>query len=313
MAAGPGIASEGAPRVSRHHLPKLLLAGFTIGLVAAIALKVGMPRRRARLRLARWRVEPRDWQGRDPLRMIVIAGLRPGTSPQALRHLGAVVARINALAPDLVILLGAPRIAGFVPEGESGADHPATTRLPEIQIAAHLAALQAPLGRFWLAGDGGAGDPIWPELLADAGFAPLDHQARRIGGAKRGFWLAGLGASDSEGGARASHPLAPLAGGGDEAPTVLIAPTPDIFADLDDLAPQVSLVVSAEQSGPAQGIGGFAPQGPDRACEDYPRGRYDESGRTLIVSGAISPAAEALRSSSPPEITLIEISEPQGW
>ncbi|GEM_PF-6009826 len=379
---GKVLVHKQAARQGGRVSPRALIAGLAAGMVAGLVAGLAMHSRwsfaQYRLRVVRWRVQPADWLGRDPIRIVVLSRLHLSATPSGLRRLGAIVARINTLAPDMVIILGHPRMTIARPRQALDPDR------ARAALATELSGLTAPRGRFALVAPSpsdapGCEDstPLGRELLTAAGFMMLDGRAVPIGGAERGFWLLGLGLSedakpnvsmscpqgkgawdgtaDRDKGSDCDDPVdcndavdrdqaadrdsdaddqvdrleaardaafaqmdraaleAPLAQVTSDAPVVLASRFPEVFAQLDGLSHPISVVLSGQDGGRALGIGGPVPLSMDRGRDVYGWGRYDESGRTLIVSGAMSGQAQHPRAGLWPEITLIELSEPRGW
>jgi len=258
--------------------------------------------------ITRYRLTPPGWPAGPPLRIAALADLHAGAPAMTLDRLAAIVAATNAEAPDLVVLLG---------------DYGPTTPLlggpyPRAEVAAVLAGLRAPAGRFAIAGNHdwwedepalarGTGPLRWMEALAEAGFTVLRNRALRL---PPGFWLAGL---DSQ---IAFLPLAwrphrgaddlagTLAQVTDAAPVVLLAHEPDIFAAG---TPRVAVQLSGHTHGGQIRLLGWSPRVPSRFGNRYAYGHVREGGRDLVVSGGLGTSTLPVRLGVPPEVVVVEL------
>src|SRR3954471_6368399 len=89
-----------------------------------------------RLRVARYDVTPPQWPAGFQLKIAAIADLHACDPWMSLERIAEIVARTNALHPDIIVLLG---------DYVAGHRH-VTRRIPAAEWAAVLAGLQAPLG-----------------------------------------------------------------------------------------------------------------------------------------------------------------------
>ena len=89
-----------------------------------------------RLRVTRYRLSPPQWPSDFKLKIAVIADLHACDPWMSLPRIEGIVARTNALKPDIVVMLG-DYVAG----------HRKVTRfIPAVEWAAVLATFKAPLG-----------------------------------------------------------------------------------------------------------------------------------------------------------------------
>ncbi len=261
-----------------------------------------------RLRVRRWRLRRADWTA-APLRIAVLADLHVGEPHVGLDRIQQVVRRTNALAPDLVLLLG-----------DLAAGHRFVTRPVEIaELAPVLGGLQAKHGVFAVLGNHDWWDDLaaqrrggGPNLYADAlqrnGIPVLSNEAVKLEGP--GIWLAGL-----------EDQLAIVRGGGrfrglddlpgtlaqitDDAPVVMMAHEPDIFPQIPD---RVALTLSGHTHGGQVRLFGWSPMVPSRFGNRYAYGHVREGGCDLVVSGGIGCSILPVRFGVTPEITVIELS-----
>lgn len=125
-----------------------------------------------------------DWRG-APLTIAVAADLHVGAPHAGLPMLKAVVDRLNAGKPDLILLPG-----DFVIQGVLGGEPVA----PAV-IAAELSRLKAPLGVFATLGNHDwwhDGEQVRQALTA-AGITVLENAAVPLQGAAGSLWLVGIG------------------------------------------------------------------------------------------------------------------------
>jgi predicted MPP superfamily phosphohydrolase len=113
------------------------------------------------------------WPAGHPLRIAVLTDLHVGSPHNGLRRLSGIVARTNAMRPDLVAIPGDLVIQGVV--GGRFVE-------PEA-IAARLTALRAPLGVFAVLGnhDWWFDGPRVRRALGRVGIAVLEDSALAVG------------------------------------------------------------------------------------------------------------------------------------
>ena len=268
------------------------------GLLAWGARRAGVVRHE--VASPRWRA--------PPLTAAVIADLHvcePWTPLGAVRD---IVARVNAMAPDLILL-----------PGDFAADahlRPRPRVPPPEAVAEALAPLRAPLGVFAVLGNHDWRDD--PEaratghwataigrLLPEAGIRVLSNEAARLAS---GAWLVGLDSQRGhlkrgQGGGRddIEAAFAPVPEG---APSILMAHEPDLFARGD---PRPVLQVSGHTHGGQANLGGWRPMTPSAHGGRLAWGHVAEGDRHLVVSGGIGYSGVPLRIAQPPEITVIRL------
>lgn len=259
-----------------------------------------------RLQVQRHRIKRDDWTA-PPLRIAALADLHAGAPYVSLDRVRDIVARTNALKPDLIVLLGdyAGRRRFFV-------TRPATNA----ELGAIFADLRAPLGLFAVLGNHdwwddaeaqrrGGGPSICAQALQAAGIPVLSNEARRVGP----IWLAGLEDQEAIRGPGRWKGLDDLPAtmaqiAEDGAPVILLAHEPDIFPKVPD---RVALTLSGHTHGGQVRLFGWSPVVPSRFGNRYAYGHVREGTRDLVVSGGIGCSIAPIRFGVPPEITLIEI------
>ena len=243
------------------------------------------------------------WPAGLSLRLAVLADLHAGAPVMTLARVERIVAATNALRPDMTVLLG---------------DYGPVSRLvrrpyaPD-EVAVILGRLHAPLGVFAIAGNhdwwedpaamaGRSSRPEWLAALERHGVTPLQNTARRL---PQGFWLAGLDSQAAFGRRGGADDLpATLAQVTDDAPLILLAHEPDIFAQLPG---RVALTLSGHTHGGQVRLFGYSPVVPSRFGNRYAYGRVREAGRELIVSGGLGTSILPLRLGVPPEIVEVTL------
>lgn len=271
-------------------LTRVVLAAGVLGVAAwAVAIEPRLLRvRRRELAVPNWS------EGLDGLRVAVLADLHAGAPPVDQRRLHEIVAKVNAQAPEVVVILG-----DFLAHHGPFADP-----LEPEAVIAPLAAFDAPLGVFAV-----LGNHDWPhggERLiragADAGMRVLDNQAAKV--LRRGrhpLWLAGIADAASR------IPDLSLALGAivDEAPVLALTHSPDIFPDVP---PRVSLTLAGHTHGGQVRLPLITRRVvPSRFGNRYLRYHVEEEGRHLFVSPGIGTAGLPIRFRAPPEVTILTL------
>ncbi|HJE25982.1 MAG TPA: metallophosphoesterase [Methylorubrum populi] len=266
---------------------------------------------RFRLALTRYALTPPGWTPGLRLRIAVLADIHVCEPYMPLDRVAEIVAATNALAPDLILLLG---------------DYPAGRKVtwkpvPLSDFARLAEGLRAPLGTYAVLGNhdwwddreamrAGKGPVEIRRLLEARGIPVLENDAVRLTHDGRPFWIAGL--ADQEPflplGIRRSLADIPatLAQVTDDAPILLMAHEPDIFVKVPQ---RVSLTLSGHTHGGQIRVLGYSPMLPSRFGQRFAYGHVVEEGRHLIVSGGLGVSGVGVRFGVPPEIVLIELGE----
>ncbi|MCX8954969.1 metallophosphoesterase [Ruegeria sp. NA] len=291
--------------MNRRRFIKGLLAVTLAGLITSVYGFFIEPA--LRLRVRKWRVRREDWTA-PPLRIAVLADLHLGEPLVGLDRIKQVVRRTNALAPDMILLLG-----------DFFASHKGVLRPVEMKdLAPVLANLEAKNGVFAVLGNHdwwddrqaqrrGAGPNQYVDALEQSGITVLSNTAIKL--EALGIWLAGLedqlaiwrngkpqGLDDLSG------TLAQIT---DDAPVVMMAHEPDIFPQVPD---RVALTLSGHTHGGQIRLFGWSPIVPSKYGNRYAYGHVREGGRDLVVSGGIGCSILPVRFGVTPEITVIELS-----
>lgn len=257
-----------------------------------------------RFRLVRrvWRPAPAAWPEGVALRIVALADIHMAPPSMTPARLGHIVDEAMALRPNLVVLLG-----------DYAAGHRFVTHeVPPGDTVQILARLSAPLGvhavignhDWWQDPDMIPGRPnVWHRAFAEAGIPVLENRATPLSWQGTRFWLAGLGSQMAYFGG-ADDLEGTLAQVTDDAPLILLAHEPDIFARMPARA---ALTLSGHTHGGQVRIFGHAPVVPSRYGDRYAYGHVVEEGRHLVVSGGLGCSIAPVRLGVPPEITVIEL------
>ncbi len=257
-----------------------------------------------RLSLVRHRPLLAGWRSRAPLRIAVLSDIHAGEPVMPAARIAAIVAEANALRPDLILL----------PGDHAGHARFETRPVPLPAIAALLGQLRAPLGVHGVLGN----HDWWDDTLASRHNAPqtvaalqavgigvLRNGAVRLRDGADGFWLAGLDSQTAFGRRGGAHDMGrALAAITDDAPAILMAHEPDIFARA---TPRFDLQISGHTHGGQIRVGGWSPRVPSAFGNRFAYGLVREAGRSLVVSGGLGCSIAPVRFGVPPEITLVEI------
>lgn len=285
------------------------LGGFGATGVSTAAYGFGIEPER--LRVTRYNLTPPQWPSDFRLRIAVIADLHACDPWMSLKRIADIVARTNALRPDITVLLG-----------DYVVSHRHVTRtIPANEWAPVLGGLKAPLGVHAVLGNHdwwddrtvqrqGKGHPVARQALEAAGIPVYENDARRLTKAGRPFWLAGLGDQLAYLPARRFRPVprigvddlgATLAKVTDSAPLILLAHEPDIAARVPS---RVALQLSGHTHGGQVRLLGWSPVSPSGRELAYGHIRRNCD---VIVSGGLGCSIMPFRLGVPPEIVLVTL------
>jgi predicted MPP superfamily phosphohydrolase len=274
-----------------------------------------------RLGVTRYAISPPGWIPGLSLKVAVLTDFHICEPWLGLDRLRRIVARTNALDPDVVLLLG-----DYVCGGRMSLW---SRYVPHEQWAAVLAGLKAPLGVHAVLGNHDwwedieiqrrrAGPVQAGEALVAAGVPVYENDAVRLEKDGQPFWIAGLGdqwafwpggpgssfEERSDGFVGMDDLAGTLAKVTDDAPVILMAHEPDIFPQVPE---RVSLTVAGHTHGGQVTFGGFAPIVPSRYGRRYVYGHIVEEGRNLLVSAGLGCSTLPIRFGAPPEIVMIQV------
>ena len=297
--------------LTRRHFLKTLLGSAAL-LVGSGAYAFGVEPA-FRLHVQHYALTPRGWPHGLSLKVAALADIHVSAPYMPLSRVEEIVAATNALAPDLIVLLG-DYVAG----------HRLTTRpIGVAELAPKLAGLKAPLGVYAILGnhdwwdDRAAqrlrrGPTVAARALHRAGIPVLENEAVRLTKGNGAFWLLGLGDQIAFNRGRGRYEgvddlPGTLARVTDDAPVILLAHEPDIFPEVPD---RVGLTLSGHTHGGQVRLFGYSPIVPSSYGNRFAYGHVVEDERHLIVSGGLGTSVLPVRLGVPPEIVLVELGRP---
>ena len=185
-----------------------------------------------RLVITERELRPPGWPASlDGLRVGAISDLHAGLGHTNRARVREAVELLNAQRPDVVCLLGDYLDSTYFGKG----------RAEPREIAAELAGLEAPLGRYAVLGnhDWQAAGPAMGAALNHAGLTVLENEAVAT---ERGLWVAGLADMRT----RIPDVARTLRDVPEDAPVLLLAHDPDLFPSVP---PRVSLTLAGHTHG----------------------------------------------------------------
>jgi uncharacterized protein len=231
------------------------------------------------------------------LKIAMLADIQAAGPHVTAERVAEIVAQVNALEPDLIVLLG-----DYVSQMRLSTSH-----VPPKATAAVLARLRAPLGvhavlgnhDWWLDGHYVRG------LLENAGIKVYENAAQPIdAGDGRRFWIAGL-ADLSSGAVDLPGTLGQIT---DDAPVILLSHSPDVFPEVPE---RVALTLAGHTHGGQVNLPVVGRlMVPSRYGQRYAYGYIVEGSRQMFVSSGIGNAILPVRYGVPPEIVLLRIGAP---
>ena len=263
------------------------VAAAALGAYAAYLEPRRLVVRRETLELPRW---PPSLDG---IRAGVLSDLHAGVPSVTPAAIAGWVERMNAEAPD-VVLLG----------GDFTDAHPLYGgRLAPEAIAGLLAGLRAPLGAVAV-----LGNHDWKQFglrmgsaLAEAGIVVLENESVALDAPGGRFHVAGL--ADLR--RRRPHVARALAAVPEDEPVIMLAHDPDLFPRVPD---RVALTVSGHTHGGQVAVPYVRrPFIPSHFGERYARGHLVEEGRHLVISAGLGTSGLPVRLLAPPELLLLEL------
>jgi len=231
--------------------------------------------------------------GLSGLRVGVLTDLHAGVIHAGEAVVGRWVERMNAEAPDLVLLGGDFTDAHWLFGG----------RLAPERIAERIAGLRARHGSVAVLGNHDwkqFGMRMWTALV-EAGIPVLENDSLAFDAPGGRFHVAGL--AD----VRLRHPdiVRALAGVPGDEPVLVLAHDPDVFPHVPG---RVALTVAGHTHGGQIALPyvrrAFIPS---RHGERYARGHVVEHGRHLVVGAGLGTSGLPVRLLAPPELLLLEL------
>ena len=268
-----------------------------------------------RLKTTSYSISPPNWTPGLHLKIGVIADVHAGGPLMPAERIRAIAERTNALGTDVIVLLG-----------DFTASHKLKTRTVAPQEWAEaLSVLKAPLGVHAILGNhdwwddlaaqrSGKGPVLGRRMLEGVGIPVYENDVVRLAKDGHPFWLAGLGDQMAFIRGRRKRAWRQFEGVDDlpgtlekvtdEAPVILLAHEPDIFARVPA---RVALTLSGHTHGGQIRVLGYSPMVPSRYGNRYAYGHVVEEDRHLIVSGGLGCSILPVRIGVPPEIVLVDV------
>jgi predicted MPP superfamily phosphohydrolase len=235
------------------------------------------------------------WTG-PPLRIGVITDTHVGVSHMPPKRMAAIVARMNAERPDVVLLLG-----DYAPFHEPASVRAAPERSIVQQGIEALGALKAPKGVYAVIGN----HDVWYDIdtiraaLLRANLVVLENDAAPLAGTNA--FLVGL-AEYSERNPDYTSAAAKAPAG---APLIALMHWPDSFASIDDRA---ALSLAGHTHCGQMGVPILNQiMVASEASRHFRCGLYVVDGKPLYVSGGVGTSILPMRFLAPPEIGIVTL------
>lgn len=255
-----------------------------------------------------WLIEPRrlvirhveivsaEWRG-PPLTIAALGDTHVGGPHVDAARVGRIVQRVNALRPDIVVLLG-DYVNGHAPRD-------ARSPAEQQEITGGIGAFAALTPRYGVVSVIGNHD-VWynreavTSALQDAGVAALWNRHIVIRTSNGPLVIAGL--EDD----MTSHPdfAAALDGAPADANTIVLSHSPDPFSDMPD---GPALMLAAHGHCGQVTIPFFGRPILPLRNKRYGCGLIEENGHQMYVTAGIGTSIAAVRFLNPPEIVLIRV------
>jgi uncharacterized protein len=288
-------------KISRRHF--ITGTAGAIGGSALLAGYAGVIEPGWRLVVTEYRLTPPGWPRDFPLKIAGIADPHAAEPYMSAARIEEIVSATNALAPDLVVLLG-----------DFEANYRLVTRaVPGKTWAGLWAQCRAPLGVHAILGnhDWWFNHTRIRAAIDNAGIPVMENDAVRLIYRGRPFWLLGLGDQIAyirgpghfEGVDDLPGTLAKIS---DDAPAILLAHEPDIFVKVPQ---RISLTLSGHTHGGQIRLFGYSPIVPSSYGNRFAYGHIVENGRHMIVSGGLGCSFAPVRLGVPPEIVLVRLGD----
>jgi predicted MPP superfamily phosphohydrolase len=232
------------------------------------------------------------------LRIALLSDFHTGSHSGDVERLGAIVAEAAAFAPDLVLFGG-----DFVNMQPLGGG-----RVPPHVIAAALARLTAPVGRFAIIGnhDVSYGEAAVVDALKGHGIDVLDDERRPAHFENCAIDVVGI--PDAHLDQEAAGAL--LAGLVPQQPTIVLAHDPAWFAMVRSPS---HLTLAGHTHGGQVRLPGIGPLiNASHAPLRWSHGLIVEEGRQMVVTSGLGTSGIPLRIGIPPEFVVLDVNGPPG-
>lgn len=247
-------------------------------------------------------VESAAWSG-SPLRIGIISDTHVASPHVDVPRVLDLVERMNAEAPDVVVLLG-----DYTGGHDPAEMRPTPERSEILQGVLAFRGLRAPLGVFGVLGnhDSWFDETAIEQALIEAGVEVVENRALPVDSDGGRFWVAGLADLHS----RQTRPSIPLAltAVPETEPVIVLTHWPDPFADMP---PRVALTLAGHTHCGQVNLPLIGrPVLPSAGSQRWPCGSYDAGGRKLFVTGGVGVSILPVRFRAPPEIVVVTLTGP---
>lgn len=286
-------------RGGRHRLFRALVslsaAGWALGVWAFLIEPAGLTVRHVTIESATWRG--------PPLRIGVISDTHVASPHTDVARVRAVVARMNAEHPDVVMLLG-----DYAGGHEPAAARDRSEQSEVLEGVRAFGALRSPLGTYGVLGnhDSWFDETALSAAMRAVGIEVLENRAVRVSRTSGAFWVGGVADLHSRRiGASVPATLAAVPDGAD---AVLLTHWPDPFEAVPD---RVALTLAGHTHCGQVNLPLIGrPILPSPGSQRWPCGVYDEGGRKLFVTGGVGVSILPVRFRAPPEIVIVTLRAP---
>jgi predicted MPP superfamily phosphohydrolase len=249
-------------------------------------------------------VESAAWSG-PPLRIGVISDTHVAAPHVDVPRVLDLVERMNAEAPDVVVLLG-----DYTGGHDPAEMRPVPERSEVLQGVFAFRGLRAPLGVFGVLGnhDSWFDETAIEQALIGAGVSVVENRALPVDSDGGRFWVAGLADLHS----RRTQPSIPLAltAVPEAGPVIVLTHWPDPFSDVPG---RVALTLAGHTHCGQVNLPLIGrPILPSAGSRRWPCGLYDEGGRKLFVTGGVGVSILPVRFRAPPEIVIVTLRGEEG-
>jgi hypothetical protein len=262
-----------------------------LGVADAFAYEPGF-----RLAVRQWAVQHPHWPASSkPLKIGILTDIHAVEPWMPAKRIAAVAQRMNALKPDIIVLLGDYVCALRRPFR--------SRKVPVGEWVAALGHLRAPLGVYAILGnhDHWTGEAnLIREHFRRAGIRLLENDAKELNIHGQRFWIAGLG-DQLEENDDLPGTLHQIRG---DAPAVLLAHEPYIFPRVPD---RFALTLSGHTHGGQVYVPFVGRPAIAARHTRYAYGQVQEGSRHLVVSAGLGLTALPVRFLVPPEIGIVTL------
>tara|TARA_B100001179_G_C18597774_1_gene408141 strand:+ start:1875 stop:2705 length:831 start_codon:yes stop_codon:yes gene_type:complete len=248
------------------------------------------------LRVTEYSIETDKWKGQPDLRVALVTDTHAIWPWMTVSHIDRIVTEVNALKPDLILLLG-----------DYVATHPFGIQIPPEEGVKPYESLNARCGVFSVLGNHdlhGNGSEGWPDAMRSSSIPLLENQSEHVECEGFSFYVSGLEdlwwQKPDIDKALDSIPIGE--------PVIMMMHNPDLFVEIPSM---VTLSVAGHtHAGQIRFpfIGAVESVIPSRYGKRFVYGHITENNKDLIVSAGVGNTGIPLRFLNKPEVVLITLS-----